>query len=75
MAIMTSDEWNLFIIVFFSAVGFGYFIYGKKQRKGSALLAGLLLMVYPYFISSTLGLVLTGLLLMAGPLAAKRFDL
>lgn len=72
---MTSDEWNLFIIVFFSAVGLGYFVYGKKQRKASALIAGLLLMVYPYFTSGTLGLILIGLLLMAGPFAAKRFDL
>jgi hypothetical protein len=72
---MTSDEWNLFIIVFFSAVGLGYFVYGKRQRKGSALIAGLLLMVYPYFISGTLLLVLVGLLLMAGPFAVRRFDL
>jgi hypothetical protein len=72
---MTSDEWNLFIIVLFSAVGLGYFVYGKKQRKGGALIAGLLLMVYPYFISGTLLLVLVGLLLMAGPFAARRFDL
>jgi len=72
---MTSDEWNLFIIVFFSAAGLGYFVYGKKQRRGSALIAGVLLMVYPYFISSTFLLVLVGLLLMVGPYAVRRFGL
>jgi len=72
---MTSDEWNLFIIVFFSAVGLGYFVYGKKQRMGSALTAGLLLMVYPYFISGTFLLIFIGLLLMAGPFAVRRLGL
>jgi hypothetical protein len=31
-------------------VGFGFFIYGKKQRRAPHLAAGVLLMVYPYFV-------------------------
>jgi hypothetical protein len=69
---MDSNVLNLFLIVWFSAVGMGYFAYGKRQRNGIALIAGLLLMIYPYFISSTLGIVGVGLALMAGPFIAKR---
>ena len=71
---MSHQEWNLFIIVFFNAAGLGYFIYGKKQRKAVPLIAGLLLMIYPYFISNAAGLVLIGLFLMAAPFGARRLD-
>jgi len=69
---MNNEVLNLFLIVLFSAIGLGYFVYGKRQREGPALIAGLLLMIYPYFISSTLGLVGAGLALIAGPFLAKR---
>jgi hypothetical protein len=69
---MDSDVLNLFLIVLFSAIGLGYFVYGKRQREGLSLIAGLLLMIYPYFISGTLGIVAVGLALMAGPFIAKR---
>lgn len=69
---MDFDAVNLFLIVWFSAAGLGYFIYGKRQRHAPSLLAGLLLMFYPYFITGTGGLITVGLLLMAGPLIAKR---
>jgi hypothetical protein len=69
---MEFDYLNLFLILFFSAAGLGYFVYGKRQKQASALLAGLLLMIYPYFISGTVGIIAVGLLLMAGPLIAKR---
>jgi len=32
------------------SVGMGFFIYGKKQRRGPHLAAGVLMMVYPYFV-------------------------
>jgi uncharacterized membrane protein len=35
-----------------STVGFGFFLYGKKQQRPPQLAAGLILMIYPYFISS-----------------------
>jgi hypothetical protein len=34
------------------SVGLGFFMYGKKQRRTPHLAAGVLLMVYPYFVSS-----------------------
>lgn len=53
--------------VLFSSVGMGYFVYGKKQQHKSALLAGIGLMIYPYFVGSVLPLVVIGLGLMIAP--------
>jgi hypothetical protein len=46
--------------VVFGAIGLGYFVYGKKQRAVVPLLAGVVLMVLPYFISNSWLLVLLG---------------
>ena len=69
---MDTETLNLFLIVLFSAVGFGYFIYGKRQQEWIPLFSGLLLMVYPYFVSSALAMVTVGLLLVVGPFVTKR---
>jgi hypothetical protein len=53
--------------VLFSAAGVAYFIYGKKQRSTAPLVCGLVLMVFPYFVSSTLLLVIIGVVLLALP--------
>ncbi len=59
--------------VFFSAFGVGYFIYGKKQAKLLMVVAGLALMLYPYFISGLAAITLIGIALMALPFALARF--
>ena len=51
----------------FSAAGAGYFIYGKKQRATVPFVCGIVLMVFPYFVSSTLVLVIIGVVLMTLP--------
>ena len=53
-----------------STIGFGFFMYGKKQARPPQLAAGLLLMIYPYFVSNVLlmfgiGVGLIGLLWLA----------
>jgi hypothetical protein len=53
--------------ILFGGVGFGFFLYGKKQRAVVPLMSGLALMVYPYFISNTVMLVVVGVVLMAVP--------
>ena len=58
---------SLFVGVIAGAIGMGYFIYGKRQTKIVAMVAGALLCVYPYFIDSLLWLYLVGLLLIAAP--------
>jgi len=53
--------------VLFSSIGLGYFIYGKKQQAAVPLVCGLALMIYPYFVSSTVLLVAIGAALMIIP--------
>jgi hypothetical protein len=51
----------LFASMLIGTVGFGFFIYGKKQRRAPHLAAGVLLMVYPYFVPGvTLMVVIAG---------------
>ncbi|MEZ5560559.1 MAG: hypothetical protein R3E86_18700 [Pseudomonadales bacterium] len=51
--------------VLFGAIGMGFFAYGRRQSAVVPFIAGLGLMVFPYFVSSTLMTVLTGALLIA----------
>lgn len=53
---------QLLLGVLFSSIGLGYFLYGKKQKKNVPLVCGLILMVYSYFIDSTLGVAGIGVL-------------
>jgi hypothetical protein len=50
--------------VLIGSIGLGLFVYGKKQRRPPHLAAGILLMVYPYFVPSVaLMFVIAGALL------------
>ncbi len=51
----------------FSSIGMGFFIYGKKQTRAVPLVCGIVLMVYPYFVPSTIWLVVIGVVLCAVP--------
>jgi hypothetical protein len=53
--------------VLFGSIGFGFFLYGRKQRAIVPLACGLALMVFPYFVSGTLPLIAVGIVLMAIP--------
>jgi hypothetical protein len=53
--------------VVFGAVGFAYFVYGKKQQRFVPLLCGMGLMAFPYFASNTAILVVVGLALSVAP--------
>jgi len=55
--------WNVVL----GAFGFGYFIYGKKQKMLLPLVCGIVLMVFPYFVSSPTALGLIGAVLVAAP--------
>jgi len=58
--------------VLFGSVGLGYFIYGKKQRMIVPLLCGLALMVYPYFMTNLILIVVVGFILVATPYFVRR---
>jgi len=58
---------NLFGQIVFGAIGLAAFIYGKKQSSFKAMLLGVAISAYPYFIPETwmlyaIGIVLTSLL-------------
>jgi len=51
----------------FGSIGFGFFVYGRRQRNPVPLVAGLVLMIYPLFVSNSYLLVLIGAILCAVP--------
>ena len=53
--------------VLFGVIGTGYFMYGKKQQSALPLFCGFALMVFPYFVSGTVLVVIVGVVLMAVP--------
>ena len=51
----------------FGAIGFGFFLYGRKQKAVVPLIAGIALSVVPYFIANVYVLVMVGVILVAIP--------
>jgi len=51
----------------FGAIGFGYFLYGKKQKAIIPLCVGIILCVFPYFIDNLYVLVGLGVTLIVIP--------
>ncbi len=54
---------NLIGGIIFSGIGFVAFVYGKKMSYFKPMAVGLVLMIYPYFISNTIVMYVIGLLL------------
>ena len=51
----------------FGSVGFGFFLYGKKQKAVVPIITGIALCVVPYFIADVYVLVGVGVILVAIP--------
>jgi hypothetical protein len=51
----------------FGAIGFGFFLYGRKQKSVVPLITGIALSVVPYFIANVYVLVIVGVILVAIP--------
>jgi hypothetical protein len=49
---MSLDPGWLFLSLVIGGIGFVLFVYGRKQERWPQLVAGLALMIYPYFVSS-----------------------
>jgi len=47
---------TLFASLVVSSVGFGFFLYGKKQGRMPQLIVGLAMTAYPYFVSGPLAM-------------------
>ncbi len=57
----------LFLSLVFGCIGFGFLMYGRNQRAPVPLVCGVLLMVFPYFVSNTIVMIVIGVVLMAIP--------
>lgn len=62
-----SDTGSLLWGLLFGSIGIGYLVYGRRQRRAMALVAGVLLCVFPYFVSNAVLAVFLGVLFMALP--------
>ncbi len=51
----------------FGSIGFGFFLYGKKQKAIVPLITGIALCVVPYFIANVYILVGVGVVLIVIP--------
>ena len=56
---------NLLGSFIFGCVGLAAFVYGKKQTSFKAMVIGIALMAYPYFVSNTIALYVIGISLIA----------
>lgn len=70
---MGFSMYGLFFGFIFSMVGLGFFRYGKKNDKLYHMIIGIILMIYPYFVTNPIYIVLIGLIFSFSPLALKRF--
>ena len=60
-------ELSVIANILFGAFGLGYFVYGKRQKRGIPFICGIGLMIFPYFVSNTALLISIGSLLMILP--------
>jgi len=61
------DTSSLLWGLLFGSIGLGFFVYGRRQQAVVPLVCGVALMVFPYFVSNTMLLVILGLALVAIP--------
>ena len=69
---MTLDPTLLFLSLITSGIGLVLFVYGKKQQRWPQLVAGLALLIYPYFTNSVISLVVVGVAIGVGLFVAIR---
>lgn len=63
---------SLFASLVIGTIGFGFFMYGKKQQRLPQLIAGVVLSVYPYFIGSVGWMVGIGVAVIAALMVVVR---
>jgi len=63
---------TLFLGLLFGAVGGVYLALGRRNHDATWLITGFALLVYPYFFSSAVMIVVVGVLLAAVPIARAR---
>lgn len=69
---MEFDLTELVVSFLVSGVGFVLFSYGKSMKRGPHIGVGLVLLVFPYFVSGPIWIAAVGAALCAGLYAAVR---
>jgi hypothetical protein len=70
---MSMDPTLIFLSLITGGAGFVLFVYGKKQGRFPQLLAGIALMVYPYFVGTvTMTIGIAGAIVAALWLAIRQ---
>ena len=57
---MLMNPASLMVSLTVSTIGFGFFIYGRKQARIPQVVVGLGLMIYPYFIGGVAPMLAVG---------------
>ena len=63
---------SLFISLLFGAIGGVYLAYARRVHEADFLVCGVALIVYPYFFSSVLLIVIIGVVIAMIPIARRR---
>jgi hypothetical protein len=58
----------------FALIGLAVFVYGRRQRRGAPMLIGVALMVYSYFLSSSVAVIAVGVLLLGALVVGNRLE-
>ncbi len=66
------DTGYLFVALIWGSIGFGLFIYGKKQKSPVQLVSGLVLMSASYFAKTSMTLSLFGIAIIAVVFVLKK---
>ena len=65
-----------FMLIFaFGVIGMAFFVYGKKETRAGILLAGVALMIFPYFVHNLWATLGIGLALCSTPLVIRKYGL
>ena len=59
------DPTWIFLSLIPGGIGFVLFVYGKKQQRWPHLIAGIAMMVYPYFTGTITAMAVVGVLICA----------
>ena len=70
---MALDANSLLLSLAISSVGFVFFTYGKRQGRIPQLVAGLALMLFPYFVTNLLAMALVAVAIVGLVWLAIRF--
>jgi hypothetical protein len=70
---MALDANSLLLSLAISSVGFVFFMYGKRQARLPQMVAGLALMLFPYFVTNLLAMALVAVAIVGLFWLAIRF--